>query len=92
MSSGQSKIETQQIQGLQQIQVKLNGRHAPTAFKWQNKMHRIKEIQECWRLMGAWWDGENEQTFFRVQTDKGGIYELRFDHGRSAWMMAAVQD
>lgn len=55
-------------------------------------MHRIKEVLECWRLTGAWWDGEGEQTFFRIRTDKGSIYELSFDHARSAWKMAAVED
>ena len=42
--------------------------------------------------MGAWWDGEGERTFFRVQSDKGGIYELKFDHQKSAWTMDVVQD
>jgi len=55
-------------------------------------IHRVKEVQECWRLMGAWWDGEGERTFFRVRTDKGGIYELCFDHEKSTWTMAAVED
>ena len=74
------------------IQVTLSSQNAPMAFKWLDRIYRVKEVQECWRLMGAWWDGEGEQTFFRVETDKGGIYDLRFDHGRSAWTMAVIQD
>jgi hypothetical protein len=72
------------------VQVTLSNGCAPSAFTWRNRVYRIQEVQECWRLVGAWWDGECEQTFFRVRTDKGGIYELRFDHGRSAWTMTAV--
>lgn len=74
------------------IQVLLNSKNSPAAFKWLGRMYRVKEVQECWRLVGAWWDGEGEQTYFRVQTDKGGIYELRFDHKRAAWAMAVVRD
>ena len=74
------------------IQVTLNSKNAPSAFKWRDVIHRVKEVQECWRLTGAWWDGQGEQTFFRVLTDKGGIYELRFDHERSAWTMDVIQD
>ena len=74
------------------IQVTLSTQNAPVAFKWLDRIYRVKDVQECWRLMGAWWDGEDEQTFFRVETDKGGIYDLRFDHGRSAWTMAVIQD
>lgn len=74
------------------MQVNLSSNNQPVSFEWRGHMHRVKEVQECWRLAGAWWDGEGERTFFRVQTDKGGIYELRFDHNRSQWMMAGVQD
>ena len=74
------------------VNVKLNARNSPHSFEWRGRIYRVKEVQECWQLMGAWWDGESERTFFRVQTDKGGIYELCFDHGRSVWSMAGVRD
>lgn len=76
----------------QSVQVTLNNKNVPTRFERSGLVYRIKEVQECWRLMGAWWDGEGEQTFFRVLTDKGGIYELRFDHGTSKWVIAGVKD
>lgn len=74
------------------VQVVLSSKNVPNAFKWRGRMYRISEVQECWRLSGAWWDGESEQTYFRVQTDKGGIYELRFDHRQSIWQMSVVRD
>jgi len=74
------------------IEVALNSKNAPLAFKWLDRMYRVKEVQECWRLIGAWWDGEGEWTFFRVRTDKGGIYDLKFDHDKSKWTMDVVQD
>ena len=77
---------------IEPAKVKLSSRNAPTSFTWRDRIYRVKEVQECWRLMGAWWDGEGERTFFRVQTDKGGIYELCFDHKKSAWTMAVVRD
>lgn len=74
------------------VQTILSSKNAPVAFKWLGRVYRVKKVQECWRLMGAWWDGEGERTFFRVQSDKGGIYDLRFDHARSVWTMDVVQD
>lgn len=74
------------------IQVILNSRHAPVAFEWQGRMRRVKEVQECWRFTGAWWDGESERTYFRVLAAGGGIYELCFDHGRSIWTLSGVCD
>ncbi len=52
----------------------LNSKHAPVAFEWQGRMRRVKEVQECWRFAGAWWDGETERTFFRVLAGSGGIW------------------
>lgn len=74
------------------MEVTLNNKHLPKAFNWRNRMYRVSEVQECWRFTGAWWDGEGERTYFRVATDKGGIYELCFDHTRDAWTMAKVAD
>jgi len=74
------------------IQVILNSRHSPVAFEWQGRMRRVKEVQECWRLVGAWWDDDGERTFFRVLTHHGGIYELCFDHAKSAWTLSGVKD
>ena len=65
------------------VQVELSKRHHPVSFVWRDKAYQVKEVQECWRLMGAWWENKGEQTFFRVQTDGGGIYELLFDHASS---------
>ena len=74
------------------MEVNLNAKNLPISFKWRNRMYRVSEVQECWRFTGAWWDGEGERTYFRVATDKGGIYELCFDHIREAWTMSNVAD
>ena len=77
---------------VQAVSVRLDRRNRPAAFEWRGRIYRVEEVQECWRLAGAWWDGEDEKTFFRVGTDKGGIYELRFDHGSKTWRLDVVQD
>lgn len=74
------------------VQVELGERSRPLSFVWHGRTYHVKLVQECWRLMGAWWDNKGEQTFFRVQTNGGGIYELRFDHASSEWRMSAVCD
>jgi hypothetical protein len=74
------------------IQVKLGSRHIPQNFTRAGRVYRVKEVQESWRLTGAWWDGEGEKTYFRVQTDKGGVFELCFDHSLDKWQLAWVED
>jgi len=75
------------------VQIALDSRkHAPTAFRWRGRLYRVSAVRECWRLLGAWWDGEGERTFFRVQTDTGGIFELVYDHVHQSWLLDRVED
>ena len=67
-------------------------KHAPAAFRWRGRLYRVSAIRECWRLLGAWWDGEGERTFFRVQTDTGGVFELAYDHIHQSWLLDRVED
>ena len=76
----------------QPVSVSLNERKRPSAFQWRGRMYRVGDVQESWRAVGAWWDGEGETTFFRVRTDKGGIYELAYDHTKAAWTLEVVRD
>lgn len=76
------------------VQVALDNRkHSPVAFQWRGKLYKIATVQECWRLVGAWWDGEGERTFFRVLTENdGSIFEICYDHQLRRWMLEKVED
>ena len=74
------------------LQVCLNAGNSPISFIRQGKLYKIRQVFECWRLIGAWWDGQGERTFFRVLTDQGGIYELCFEHLKSEWKLSRVED
>ena len=76
----------------QPISVSLNDRNLPSTFKWRERMYRVESLQESWRTIGAWWDGEGETTYFRVKGDKGGIYELAYSHTKDAWTLETVRD
>jgi hypothetical protein len=67
-------------------------RHTPATFRWRGKLYRVSAVQECWRLVGKWWDGEGERTFFRVLAESGGVFEICYDHGRQNWMLERVED
>ena len=72
--------------------VDLNGRNLPSRFVWREREYRVAQVQECWRLTGAWWDGEGEYTFFRVLAQEGGVYELCYSHKGDAWTLSVVED
>lgn len=76
-----------------QLSVSLDAdKQAPKSFSWRGKVYRVSEVQECWRLAGAWWDGEGEKTFFRLLTAGGVICELSFNHASHAWALERIED
>lgn len=76
-----------------QLKVSLDAqRQAPKSFSWRGKVYRVSEVQECWRLAGAWWDGEGEKTFFRLMTGSGAICELAYNHANHAWGLERIED
>lgn len=75
------------------VQIALDSRKsAPIAFRWRRRAYHVACIQECWRMVGDWWDGEGERTFYRVLTTTGGIFEICYDHQRRLWSMERVED
>jgi len=75
-----------------EVIVKLDKGYAPAWFIWREQSYRVAEVQERWRLLGAWWDGDGEYTFFRVRTAEGGFYELCYNHHNRTWKLSVVQD
>ena len=49
-------------------------------------------ILEAWRESGRWWLGEPERDFFRVQTRRGGLYEIARERGTGAWRLVRIFD
>jgi len=66
--------------------------HAPMEFHRGGRIYRVAEVQDCWRLVGDWWDGRGEKTFFRVMVSGGGIFELAYDHARRTWQIERIED
>jgi hypothetical protein len=67
-------------------------KNTPTAFHRRGRTYRVAEVQDCWRLVGDWWDGRGEKTFFRVIVSGGGIFELAYDHLRRTWHIERIED
>jgi hypothetical protein len=64
----------------------------PKAFEWREKTYRVLKIQECWRLVGSWWDGDGEKTYFRIECPGSAIFEILYDQKSRKWLLARVED
>lgn len=69
----------------------LDAQKAPRHFRWAGQSYRVTAVLDCWRDVGAWWEAEPEKTFWRVETQEGGILELWQD-AAGRWAVYRVWD
>ena len=69
-----------------------SSRRLPVSFCWRGRYYRVSGVEELWRTVGRWWDGEGERTFFRVLCTGGGILELCYDHALRRWSVHRIED
>ncbi len=66
----------------------------PVRFTWRGRRYGIKECFSTWRERHSWWkkQGETNKLYMRVETDRGGLYDLCFDVKEHRWRMYRVWD
>ncbi len=69
----------------------LDAQRRPLRFRWAGRSYLVAEVLDSWQDVGAWWEGEAEKTFWRVETAGGGIFELWQD-ARGQWGLWRVWD
>jgi len=75
------------------VRVSASSRGHPKRFFWRGKTHHIHRILEIWSDIGAWWQGEQEKVFWRLETHDGGIFELyREREDSQTWYLYKIYD
>lgn len=76
------------------IAVQMKSWHEPVKFTWRGRRYAIKECLATWRERHSWWrrNGEVNKMFVRVETDRGGMYDLCFDITKRRWKLHRVWD
>lgn len=73
------------------VQVDVSPDQVPMAFEY-NGRQVVTQILDHWLETGEWWAEEQEKSFFRVATEKEGLYELCFCCGEDCWVLTRVFD
>lgn len=73
------------------IHVRLKGGQ-PAGFTWRNNFYAIKQVLDCWKDAGCWWEGENTKIFYRVIAVQGSIFEIYLDTRQDAWFIYKIYD
>ena len=68
----------------------LTDREVPKRFFWFKRWVNVSKVLDAWKVVGRWWDGDQEKTFFRVVSAEGSIYEVYSEKGR--WNLYKVYD
>ncbi|GAB4273226.1 hypothetical protein Tfer_2049 [Thermincola ferriacetica] len=72
------------------IAVNYNAEKGPVSICFDGNVLRVAEILEIWKDTGAWWDGEGEKTFFRIQTENQGLWEIYREN--TEWYLYKIYD
>jgi len=72
------------------IEVSVRGK-IPVRFTWKREVYQISKIINYWVMTGAWWAGESEKVFYRVQVNHG-LFDIYYDRKEKKWYMYRCWD
>jgi hypothetical protein len=81
-----SRLVEQPITGMT-----LDARRYPRTCTCQGRRWQVQRVVEAWQDAGAWWEGEEEKTFWRVVVSGGGIVEL-YQTKKGDWSLYRIWD
>jgi hypothetical protein len=75
------------------VRVAASSQGRPRRFFWRGKSHKIHRVLEIWLDIGAWWQGEQEKVFWRLETRTGGVFELYHEsEDKQTWFLYKIYD
>ena len=83
------RLEAKSLQSIPSVEL-FKGQ--PHAFRCHGKRYLVNEVLETWRETGAWWSGEEETWWWRVQTSDLGIFEIGWRPADKTWWMGRKWD
>ncbi|POB09714.1 MAG: hypothetical protein C7B44_09805 [Sulfobacillus thermosulfidooxidans] len=79
----------EKVRPISQVRIR---NHVPYQFFLNGQSHKIIRIMDYWRDVSEWWRGEPELWFWRVLTDRQGVYELVCHPQSNQWWVYHVYD
>jgi hypothetical protein len=64
----------------------------PAQFMYARERHVVASVLDTWLEAGRWWEQENETQTWRIQTVKGGVFELMQDLVTKQWILYKAYD
>lgn len=64
----------------------------PQRFLWRRRLYSVKAVYATWKLAQEWWRKEVRRMYFRVETDRGGPYDIFLELGSGQWFLERVYD
>ncbi len=76
---------------MKRVEVRCDSRGCPVKVRWRQRSFLVR-VLDVWEDTGAWWEGEAEKVFYRVELASGGLLELYRDTGTGKWHVYRVYD
>lgn len=66
----------------------------PQSFTWAKQRFVIAKVLDCWVEDALWWEREPSMVVWRVEVQRGGVYEVEYHRGTAppVWKLRKVYD
>lgn len=75
----------------QKVEVTVDDRDIPTAFRWNGRVHHIVSISKRWRVHNGWWRTEVWRDYFKLATDSG-LLCIIYQDLEGNWYLQRIYD
>ncbi len=65
---------------------------APLSFIRNGQRQKVLEIYNHWRVIDEWWGDEVQRDYFRIEIDRGLVYDVYHDMIGDHWYLNKIQD
>lgn len=72
------------------VRVETGPQGLPARFLYRGRLRAVRSVVDSWRYAGAWWDGEGERTYYRVEDLQGNLYDLYWRSDTGDWVLYKV--
>jgi hypothetical protein len=76
------------------ITVELDADGSPRQFRWQERLHQVARVEQCWQVDTDWWTpaGRASRAYFALTTQTGLLCVVYHDRLAAAWCLSCAYD
>mgnify|MGYP001766541783 CR=1 FL=1 len=76
----------------EKVEISTNAEGDPVSIKRNGGKRMTVAIHERWRLEDGWGGDEEKRCYYRIQTDRGSVYDIYHELVADCWYLDRIYD